>query len=66
MLKNKIVEDLSKNYNMNYNKNNIVVTSGSQEALMLGLISTIDPNDEVILPTPSYMGYIPTIQFFEW
>jgi aminotransferase len=62
-LKNKIVEDLSKNYNMNYNKNNIVVTSGSQEALMLGLISTIDPNDEVILPTPSYMGYIPTIQF---
>ena len=62
-LKKKIIEDLSKNYNLNYNTNNVVVTSGSQEALMLGLISTIDPNDEVILPTPSYMGYIPTIQF---
>lgn len=36
----------------------IIVTSGGVEALVLAMISTLDPGDEVILPDPSYPNYL--------
>ena len=38
---------------------NVVVTAGSQEALMLASMCTLDVSDQVILPTPAFMGYQP-------
>jgi len=35
----------------------ICVTSGGMEALLLSLLATIDPGDEVILADPSYTNY---------
>ncbi len=41
---------------------NIIVTAGSQEALMLASMCTLDVSDQVILPTPAFMGYLPMFE----
>ncbi len=44
-----------------YFSNEVIITSGSTEALMIVLRSIIDKGDEVIIPTPAYPGYKPLI-----
>ena len=41
----------------------IIVTPGSQQALYLTLASTVEPGDEVLIPDPSYLVYVPTVRF---
>lgn len=36
---------------------NVIVTVGSEEAVFLAMISTLDPGDEVLLPDPGYPAY---------
>lgn len=42
------------------NRERIVVTAGSQEALYLALLTLVDEGDEVLLPNPGFVAY-PTI-----
>jgi len=37
----------------------IIVTSGSSEALFLASMVLIEPNDKVLIPNPGYVDYIP-------
>jgi aminotransferase len=37
----------------------VVVTCGSKEAILLSMLSTLDPGDEVIVPDPGYVAYKP-------
>ncbi|HEY6247617.1 MAG TPA: aminotransferase class I/II-fold pyridoxal phosphate-dependent enzyme [Pyrinomonadaceae bacterium] len=41
-------------------KDRVIVTAGSQEALYLALLSIVDEGDEVLLPNPGFVAY-PTI-----
>ncbi len=41
---------------------NIVVTSGSTDALLLGMAACCDIGSELILPNPSFMAYEPTAE----
>ncbi|MEE9323320.1 MAG: pyridoxal phosphate-dependent aminotransferase [Candidatus Aenigmarchaeota archaeon] len=41
---------------------NIIATTGSTEAIMLGLMCTIDPGEGVIIPDPGFLGYRPTVE----
>ena len=41
---------------------NVLVSCGSQEAIFSALLTTIDPTEQVILPTPGYLGYLPAIE----
>lgn len=36
---------------------NVIVTVGSEEAVFLAMISTLDPGDEVLVPDPGYPAY---------
>ena len=45
---------------LNGDKDRVIVTAGSQEALYLALLSIIDEADEVLLPNPGFVAY-PTI-----
>jgi aminotransferase len=38
----------------------IVITSGSSEALDIALRALVDPGDEVLCPDPSYVAYLPS------
>jgi aminotransferase len=44
---------------------NIIVTSGSQEALLLAGMCTLDVSEQVILPQPCFMGYIPMFDLID-
>lgn len=45
----------------NYNIENIIVTVGTTEALAIIINSVLQPGDEVIIPTPGYVGYKPLV-----
>src|SRR3989344_4428304 len=54
-----IARKVKKENNINADSDNIIVTAGSQEALLLAAMCTLDVSDQVILPTPAFMGYEP-------
>jgi len=41
---------------------NVVVTSGTQEANLLSMMMFFNPGDEVVVPAPCYISYIPQFQ----
>ncbi len=61
-LKELIIKKLKLKNKIHSNLSNILVTCGSQEALFAGFLSALDPSEEVILPNPGYLGYIPAIE----
>lgn len=52
-----IAEKLRVENGLDYGVDEIIVTSGAQEAVMLCMLALIDPGDEVLLPTPRFMSY---------
>lgn len=40
----------------------IIVTSGSTEAIMLSLFCAIDPGEGVVIPDPGFLAYKPTVE----
>lgn len=40
----------------------IIVTSGSTEAILLNLICTVDPGEGVLVPDPGFLSYKPTVE----
>jgi len=40
----------------------IIVTNGSKEAILLTTMTFVDPGDEVIIPDPGYLAYRPIVQ----
>jgi aspartate aminotransferase len=45
---------------LNRQPERVIITAGSQEALYLALLATVDEGDEVLLPDPGFVAY-PTI-----
>jgi aminotransferase len=45
----------------NYGPNDIIMTVGTTEGLATVIKSTIEVDDEVIIPTPGYVGYKPLV-----
>ena len=53
---------LKKENKINATEDNIVVTTGSQEALFASLLTTTDPKDKVLIPNPGYLAYYPAVE----
>lgn len=41
---------------------NVLITTGSQEGLLLALLCATDATEQIILPSPSFLGYLPAIE----
>jgi aminotransferase len=55
---------LERLYGVSYNpEDELLITVGVSEALYLALTAVIDPGDEVIIPTPSFVSYLPEVLF---
>jgi len=55
---------LKRLYGIEYNPDNeILITVGVSEALYLILTAILDPEDEVIVPQPSFVSYAPEVAF---
>lgn len=51
---------LSRRFNLEYDfRHEVFVTVGGSEAIDLALRTMLDPGDEVIIPQPSYVSYLP-------
>lgn len=62
-LKEEIALYLKRRFNLEYNYNTeTIVTVGGSEAIDIALRVMVDPGDEVIIPQPSYVSYLPCVQ----
>ncbi|TDM39556.1 aminotransferase class I/II-fold pyridoxal phosphate-dependent enzyme [Macrococcoides goetzii] len=62
-LRNEIAKSIQKKFNVDYDpETEIVVTNGGSEAIDDVFRTIINPGDEVILPSPCYLGYEPIIK----
>jgi aminotransferase len=63
-LRQALVAHLGQRYGVEYDPGReVLITVGASEAVDLALRATCDPGDEVILHEPSYVAYVPAIQF---
>jgi len=62
-LREKIAERLEKENDIEASKDDVLITSGSSEALDVSLRAVLDPGDEVIIFDPAYVAYAPLITF---
>ena len=59
-LREEISRYLKRKYSLDYDANNeIMVTVGGSEAIDVALRCMVDPGDEVLIPTPCYVSYLP-------
>jgi aminotransferase len=57
-----VVKKLKRDNKIEVNPEQVVVTSGSTEAILLALMCTIDPGEGVLLPDPGFLSYRPTAE----
>ncbi len=60
-LKEEIVHYLKRRCGLEYEANQVLVTVGGSEAIDIGLRAMLDPGDEVLIPQPSYVSYLPCV-----
>ncbi len=58
-LREEICVYLKRKYNLDYRYSQVLVTVGGSEAIDLALRAMINPGEEVIIPQPSYVSYLP-------
>ncbi|MBS3054263.1 MAG: aminotransferase class I/II-fold pyridoxal phosphate-dependent enzyme [Candidatus Aenigmarchaeota archaeon] len=61
-LREAIAKKMRKENGIRCSPENIIVTSGSQEALLLAAASALDVSEQVIIPSPSFLGYVPMFE----
>ena len=62
-LKIEICKYLKRRYNLDYEySGETLVTVGGSEAIDIALRAMVNPGDEVIIPQPSYVSYLPCVQ----
>lgn len=62
-LKEEICRYLSRKYDLNYNPaNEVFVTVGGSEAIDLAIRAMINPGEEILIPQPCYVSYLPCTQ----
>jgi aminotransferase len=58
-LREEICRYLLRKYELSYDSSQILVTVGGSEAIDLAMRAMINPGDEVLIPQPSYVSYLP-------
>ena len=56
-LKEAICNKFKKDNNLNYSKEQIIVSTGGKQVLFNALLATLNPEDEVIIPAPYWVSY---------
>lgn len=62
-LKIEICKYIKRKLNLDYNYNtDVLVTVGGSEAIDLAIRSMVNPGEEVLIPQPSYVSYVPCVE----
>jgi aminotransferase len=60
--KEAIIRKLKKENRISVGHDNIIVTTGSTEAILLALMCTVDPGEGVLIPDPGFLAYRPAVE----
>jgi len=63
-LKEAIVNKVRKENHILADMENVIVTCGSQESMLMASACTLDVSEKIIIPDPSFLGYLPTFKLF--
>ncbi len=61
-LKEAIVKKLKKDNKIDVSPDQVIVTTGSTEAILLALMCSIDPGEGVLIPDPGFLAYKPAVE----
>lgn len=64
-LREAISAKLSKENGLNFSPAQIVVSNGAKQALCNVILSTINPGEEVVIPTPAWVSYVEMVKLAE-
>ena len=62
ILREKISNYLKDRFDINYDKDEMILTAGSSQGILAALMAIINPGDEIIVTEPTYICYIPDIE----
>ena len=62
ILREKISRYLKDRFDINYSKDEMILTAGSSQGILAALMAIINPGDEIIVTEPTYICYIPDIE----
>jgi len=61
-LKKEISRYLKRRFDLSYEADEVLVTVGGSEAIDIGFRAMLDPGDEVIIPEPCFVSYLPCVK----
>lgn len=64
-LRQAICDKLSRENGLSYTPADIVVSNGAKQALCNVILATINPGDEVVIPTPAWVSYVEMVKLAE-
>ena len=64
-LRKAVAEKLRRENGLDFAPEQIVVSGGAKQALCNVILSTINPGDEVIIPTPAWVSYVEMVKLAE-
>lgn len=64
-LKAAIAAKFQRDNGLTYETNEITVSTGAKQVLFNALMATLDPGDEVIIPTPYWVSYLDIVQILD-
>ncbi len=60
-LKSEICKYLDRRFHLQYESDQVIVTVGGSEGIDIAIRAMLDPGDEVIIPEPCYVSYVPCV-----
>jgi len=64
-LRQAIADKLARENGLTFDPAQIVVSTGAKQALCNVMLSTVNPGDEVIIPTPAWVSYVEMVKLAE-
>lgn len=61
-LREAIAAYYQRRYGLSFHPSQVVVSNGSKQAIFNALLSLLEPGEEVILPAPYWVSYLPIVQ----
>ncbi|MDE6353308.1 MAG: pyridoxal phosphate-dependent aminotransferase, partial [Muribaculaceae bacterium] len=61
-LRQAVVNKLARENGLSYTKDQVVVSTGAKQALCNVILSTVNPGDEVVIPTPAWVSYVEMVK----
>ena len=61
-LREELVKKLKRDNKVHVNPEQIIITCGSKEAILLSVLALVNPREEVVVPDPGYVAYRPIVE----